>query len=149
MSFSRGPFHTAWRLFGLAFLVGASVVHTTAQPPLLPPPPALPDCADLDRLGIPKQMNLRAAAAMVACGRAVPGEADELGVERETLIGGNVDTITGTETSPHVTQSEHQIWANGTTVVVHYNDSRDAPSNFSGVSYSTDGGATYTRIIPS
>src|SRR5262249_45721083 len=91
----------------------------------------------------------RASAAMLAGGRALPGEEGEVEGGGDTLVGNNVDGITGGEVSPHTTQSVHQIWASGSTVVVYYNDSRDAPRNSTGISYSTDGGATYTRILPS
>ena len=65
---------------------------------------------------------------------------------------GDVNLITGTETSPNITQSETFTWANPDNpqqVVVAYNDSRGrnaSPINISGVSVSTDGGATFTRV---
>jgi hypothetical protein len=53
-------------------------------------------------------------------------------------VGGtDINLITGTETSPHVTQSESSIWGHGETVVVVYNDSREAalnPINYCGAS---------------
>jgi hypothetical protein len=114
--------------------------------------PVLPGCSQLDALKIPKQQNFRAYMSMVACGRSAPG-----GTGPKTLVGsgkmqlgsGNIDVITGGEAFPNVTQSEDQIAANGATVVVKYNDSRDAPAGFSGVSFSTNGGAAWTRILPS
>jgi len=55
--------------------------------------------------------------------------------------------ITGGEgVYPHVTQSESQTWANGSTVVMAYNDSRTAPSCYSGGSYSLNGGATWANL---
>src|SRR5712692_6578748 len=91
----QAPFRIGVRVFGLAALVVLAMAGATAQEPApLAPPPALPACEDLDKLGIPMQMNLRASAAMVACGRDVGGsEAQELGGGRPeaTLIGGNVD----------------------------------------------------------
>src|SRR5262249_31869072 len=69
------------------------------------------------------------------------------------LYGGtDVNLITGTETSPNITQSETFTWANPDNpqqVCVAYNDSRgrnQSPINISGLSCSTDGGATYTRV---
>ena len=65
---------------------------------------------------------------------------------------GDVNLITGTETSPNITQSETFTWANPDNpqqVVVAYNDSRGRnqnPINISGASVSTDGGATFTRV---
>lgn len=99
---------------------------------------------------------------MVGCGFARGGSAKATGatggfmpgVGQSTAIvgsGAHVDrnVITGGETSPHVTQSETMIARIGNTVVVAFNDSRDSPSNYSGVSRSTDGGATFTRLLPS
>ena len=69
------------------------------------------------------------------------------------LLGGtDVDLITGTETSPHITQSETFASANPDNpneIVVAYNDSRGVnanPINISGASVSTDGGTTFTRL---
>jgi hypothetical protein len=65
--------------------------------------------------------------------------------------GADVDLVTGTETFPHVTQSETYTLANPDNpnqIVVTYNDSRTASSNYSGASYSSDGGATFTRLNP-
>ena len=65
---------------------------------------------------------------------------------------GDVNLITGTETSPNITQSETFTWANPDNpqqIVVAYNDSRgrnQSPINISGASVSTDGGATFTRV---
>ena len=62
----------------------------------------------------------------------------------------DVDLITGTETSPNITQSETYTTANPDNpqqVVVAYNDSRGrnaSPINISGASVSTDGGTTFT-----
>jgi hypothetical protein len=68
------------------------------------------------------------------------------------ISGSDVDVITGTEPWPHVTQAGGQIAVHGSTVVVVYLDSREvtpAPSKSMGVSVSTDGGASFTRISPS
>jgi hypothetical protein len=61
----------------------------------------------------------------------------------------DVNVITGSETSPQVTQNESSTWAHGSTVVVVYNDSSGAtlgPASNCGVSVSTDAGATFTRL---
>ena len=50
---------------------------------------------------------------------------------------------------PRVTQAETFIGVHGSTVVVHYKSSTAAPSGYSGVAYSTNGGATFTEIRPS
>src|SRR5205807_3973361 len=61
------------------------------------------------------------------------------------FIGGSdVDVILPDGTYPHVTQSESMEWGGpNNTWVVNYNDSRTAPSCYSGLSYSTDNGATW------
>ena len=64
----------------------------------------------------------------------------------------DVNLITGTETSPNITQSETFTSANPDNpnqIVVAYNDSRGRnanPINISGASVSTDGGTTFTRL---
>jgi hypothetical protein len=66
--------------------------------------------------------------------------------------GSDVNAITGTETWAHVTQSEDQIAVHGSTVVVAYNDSKDIASNplvVEGMSVSTNGGVSFTRLSPS
>ena len=154
---SRGR---GWILGGLVALVGLVVFGVLAVTAFaasatsahrLGVAPPLPACSTLDALGIPKQLNLRASAAMVACGRAAPGAATQASpVPAAATPGVNVDVITGGETYPHVTQSEDQIFTHGSTVAVAYNDSRDAATlNYSGISVSADGGATFTRLLPS
>src|SRR6476661_2514193 len=121
------------------------------------------DCTKIRQLGIDKQENFRAGAIMIACGAAEGGSGSPVGFfQRITqavkkllapLYGaGDVNLITGTETSPNIVQSETFTWANPDNpmqVVVAYNDSRGrnaSPINISGASVSTDGGATFTRV---
>jgi hypothetical protein len=100
------------------------------------------------------QQNLHASSALVQCG-VVPGgnpSASSAGGADPFLLGGtDINLITGTQTLPHLTQSEDMIWAQGKRIVVNYNDSSgDAGSPFfySGASVSTDSGATFTRLSP-
>ncbi len=121
------------------------------------------DCTKIQQLGIDKQENFRAGAIMMACGAdEASGYSPAAFFQRITqavkrllvpLYGvGDVNLITGTETSPNITQSETFTWANPDNpmqVVVCYNDSRGRnanPINISGCSVSTDGGATFTRV---
>jgi hypothetical protein len=117
------------------------------------------DCAQISALGIDKQESLRAGLIMIACGEATGGLASNYpafsqllnNLEAPLAFGGtDVNLITGTETSPHVIQSETYSTANPDNpdqICVAYNDSRGALSNnFSGISCSTDGGATFTRV---
>ena len=66
--------------------------------------------------------------------------------------GADVDLITGADIIEHPTQSETYTLANPDNpnqIVVAYNDSRTAPDNYSGASFSSDGGTTFTRLDPS
>src|SRR5438270_7590624 len=122
------------------------------------------DCSRIKALGIDKQENFRAGAIMIACGE-VPGTATSatstLGpighLIKKLLLplaygGVDKDLITGTETSPNITQSETFSTANPDNtqqVYVAYNDSRGRnanPINIYGISCSTDGGTTFTRF---
>jgi hypothetical protein len=122
------------------------------------------DCSKIRELGIDKQENFRAGAIMIFCGEAEGGEPGEIAspsafskfvqnmMAPVTYGGADVDLITGTETSPHVTQSETFTQGNPDNpleIVVAYNDSRGrnaSPINISGASVSTDGGNTFTRL---
>ena len=125
--------------------------------------PADFDCSRIDELGIDKQENLRAGAIMIACGEAEGGAASPLGAFFQAikkLVGPlaygttDVNLITGTETSPNITQSETFTAGNPDNplqIIVAYNDSRGRnaiPINISGASVSTDGGNTFVRLTP-
>src|SRR4029077_4819044 len=121
------------------------------------------DCSKIHQLGIDRMENFRAGAIMIFCGQAKGGgEPDEAGgssafsrlVHKLTSPlsygGTDVDLVTGTETPPHIIQSETYTGANPDNpdqVLAAFNDSRCAASNnFSGLSVSTDGGLTFTRV---
>jgi N-acetylneuraminic acid mutarotase len=126
------------------------------------------NCADISRYKVDKQMNVRAAAILQKCGygsggsrssdKGVAGQGSGTGkgnsgspgvppvVNQLTspLLGGtDVDVILPDGTYPSTVQSEDMTWAHGSTVVTNYNDSRTAQSCYSGLAYSTDGGATF------
>src|SRR5438034_5297324 len=128
--------------------------------------PGLPpgfDCATIHDLGIDKQESLRAGLIMISCGESPGGSASPYGAFSQLLYNAvtaplaygttDVNLITGTETPPHIIQSETYSNANPddpNEIVVAYNDSRSATSsNFSGASVSTDGGTTFTRLTKS
>lgn len=123
--------------------------------------PPLFDCSQFNALGMDKQENLRAGAIAIYCGEAEGGSpvesADMSHIVQQILaplLGTtDQDLITGTETSPHVTQSETFTAANPDNpneIIVAYNDSRGATSNnISGASVSTDGGNSFTRLTAS
>ncbi|MGA6827353.1 sialidase family protein [Nitrospira sp. NS4] len=109
-------------------------------------------CRLIDALGLDKQINQHAHEILAACGR-VPASApveisSAFSSSAPSNLGGiDQDVVLGGEgTYPHVTQSETQVWTEGNTSVVAYNDSRTAPTCYGGGSYSTDGGATWTNL---
>ena len=114
------------------------------------------NCANQDFHTMKMEANPRASEILVKCGKlpggspGAGGVTGPLGVSGPFNIGAtDRSVITGTETLPHVVQSEAAIAVNGNTVVVGYNDSRDAASSqLSGLSVSHDGGATFTRLGP-
>src|SRR5438094_5201906 len=124
------------------------------------------DCATIYEKGIHKQESLRAGRIMIACGEAEGGSASPSPYRAFSRLvqklvaplaygAADVDLITGTETSPHIIQSETFSTANPDNpdqICVAFNDSRGAASNplqFSGISCSTDGGITFTRVTTS
>jgi len=128
--------------------------HSQAQGQSSKDPPF--DCSRLSAMQLDKQMNLHAAEVVAACKgerppKAQPPDLSNVSGRLSPMSygGPDVNTITGVDTFPSVTQAESFIGVNGNTVVVAYNDGNSAPSNYSGVSYSVNGGATFTRILPS
>src|SRR5437762_11695590 len=129
---------------------------TTSIEPLVPPGF---DCSKIHELAIDKQDNMRAGAIMIACGLAEGGSASRgsgffgngssqwIGnlLPAPLFIGGSdVDVILPDAAYPKVTQSESMEWGGpNNTWVVNYNDSRTSSGCYSGLSYSTDNGATW------
>src|ERR1043166_9455542 len=117
------------------------------------------DCATIYEKGINKMEGFRAGLIMIACGEATggsPSSTSALAQLTKKLMApaaygaADVDVVTGTETPPHIIQSETYTTANPDNpdeICVAFNDSRGAASsNFSGISCSTDGGMTFTRV---
>ena len=148
----------------LAKTLGKYQIITSSTDPLVP---VGFDCSTIHEKGIDKQENMRAGAIMIACGQTTGGSSSAttatstlgpVGRLAQKLLAplaygaGDVDLVTGTETSPNITQSETYTLANPDNpnqVVVAYNDSRGrnvSPINISGASVSTDGGTTFTRL---
>jgi hypothetical protein len=112
-------------------------------------------CAEIESLGLEKQMNLRAAAIRAACGleKSPPPTVPQASTNVESaadVFSVNVDVITG-QTALNVLQGASAVWSsNGKRIVITYNDATDlSPINLAGISYSTDAGATFKRIRPS
>src|SRR5438874_1728855 len=121
------------------------------------------DCSQVYALGIDRQENFRAGLIMKACG--LEGDSAPAGgisgssafsrliqklLQGHSFIGGSdVDVILPDGSFPKVTQSESMEWGGpNNTWVVNYNDSRTASSCYSGLSYSTDNGATWHASQP-
>ena len=114
------------------------------------------DCSQIQALGIDKQANLRAMQIRAQCGLEAPAGAASVAaaamstdllrvVSSASLLNGGTDVQTNADPGayPHVTQAGSMVWANATTIVVGMNDASTAPSCFGGITYSTDGGATF------
>src|SRR5215471_20331837 len=94
------------------------------------------DCATIHDMGIDRMEGLRAGLILIACGESPGGSATSFGafsqllnsLEAPLAYGGtDVNLITGTETSPHIIQSETYSTANPdnpSQICVAYNDSR-------------------------
>src|SRR6267378_7524886 len=88
-------------------------IITNSNDPLVP---AGFDCSRIRELGIDRQENLRAGAIMIACGEAQGGAASPFGTFSQFVQNllpsplafgtADVNLITGTQTSPNITQSE-------------------------------------------
>src|SRR6266480_5264475 len=83
--------------------------------------PAGFDCSKIHELGIDRMEGFRAGLIMIACGESQGGLASPYGafsrlfrtVTAPLAYGGtDVDLVTGTETSPHIIQSETYSTAN-------------------------------------
>src|SRR5438477_9322998 len=122
------------------------------------------DCSQIPALHIDTQENFRAGLIMKACGFSEGGSAPQgsaffgnrLSQWISNLLGplfiggGDVDVVIPEPYSyPSVTESESMEWGGANnTWVVNYNASPGSSGCYSGISYSTDNGATFTRISP-
>src|SRR6266481_4041921 len=119
------------------------------------------DCATIHEKGIDRMEGFRAGLIMIACGEAEggsPTQGNLFAKLAQKLLpiplaygAADVEVITGSDTFPAVTQSETYSTANPDNpnqIIVNYNDSHSAPSCYAGISYSSDGGTTFTRILP-
>src|SRR5215831_10150292 len=120
------------------------------------------DCAKIHERGIDKMEGLKWGLLMLDCGEGHGGgsspnsyfgavtRAIQKALAPLTFGAADVDLVTGTETFPNTTQSETMVAINPDNtnqICVAFNDSRGAnSSNFSGISCSTDGGTTFTRV---
>ena len=110
------------------------------------------DCSQIAALHLLQQDNMRAGLTLMECGviprphGASGDEVDELAPQPPNVLVSNRSCTSGST----CTKSESNVWhsakAGDNTVVVNYNDHNGA--NYSGLSYSLDGGTTFTEILP-
>jgi hypothetical protein len=105
------------------------------------------DCSQIKALGILTQDNMRAGKILIECGLVRGGQAIDAKNLPPAPPNIRVSNRTCTSASS-CTKSESMVWASPVdqTIVVNYNDHN--ANQYSGTSYSTDGGATFTQILP-
>jgi hypothetical protein len=106
------------------------------------------DCSQIRSLGILKQDNLRAGRALVECGIVQGGRPVPPSDAPPAPPNVQVSNRTCTNSS-NCTKSESMVWASTVdpnNIVVNYNDHN--ANQYSGTSYSIDGGLTFTEISP-
>ena len=110
------------------------------------------DCSQIAGLHLLQQENLRAGMTLVECGVVPGGKVRRVSTgEEDVPQPPNILVSDRSCSSPeHCSKSESVIWhstrAGDNTIVVNYND--DYGTAFTGTSFSTDGGATFTEIVP-
>lgn len=105
-------------------------------------------CAQIQSMQLLKQDNMRAGLTLIECG-VVKGGEPLAGADAEFEPPAPPNILASNRTctnAQNCTKSENMVWAEGSTVVVNYNDHN--AGQYSGVSYSTNGGATFTQITP-
>ncbi len=116
------------------------------------------DCSQIRSLGIDKQDNFRAGLVMIECGLAAPGD-PSTALEQDSeesfappVFANILVSNRSCSSSSSCTKSESMVWADtangGQTIVDNYNDHNPTYSSYSGTSYSTNGGVTFTEIQP-
>ncbi len=114
------------------------------------------ECERMMALHIDKQANPHAARIVAACSggqwsyapATVPLAGPAVGGSTKLLGTSDLNLITGDETFPAVTQAGSMVWGDGTDIVAVYTDTKDAPTSYSGMSVSTNGGITFDRLAP-
>ena len=112
------------------------------------------DCSQIAALNLLKQDNMRAGLALMECG-VIPrpdaaGEGDAVSGDEPqppNVLVSNRSCANGSSCTKSESMVFHSAKAGDNTVVVNYNDHNG--SGYAGISYSTDGGSTFTEILPS
>ncbi len=110
------------------------------------------DCSQIGALHLQQQENIRAGLALIECG-LIPGGAAYKARSEEVATPQPPNVLVSTRicTSPsNCSKSTSTVWhstrAGDNTLVVNFND--DYNAGFTGTSFSTDDGATFTEILP-
>jgi hypothetical protein len=115
------------------------------------------DCSKINVQALLKADNLGAGRILIECGIVQGGQPTSggtFGATHKTPAPPNIRVSNGSDcnASDDVCGSESMVAAStadkGQTVVVNYNANYAAASNYSGTSYSANGGATFTEIQP-
>jgi hypothetical protein len=114
------------------------------------------ECSQIASRHVLEQDNMRAGLTLIQCGVVQGGKPGGDGREIEGDAPQPPNVLVSNRTcsgSSSCTHSESMVWkstkAGDNTVVVNYNDETNSGGDYSGVSYSTDGGNTFTQIVPS
>jgi len=110
------------------------------------------DCSQIEQFQLLKHDNLGSGLALIECG-VVSGGHPEAGGGANPLAPPNIRASNRKcSSNESCTKSESDVWGstkdNGQTIVVNYNDHNPTYGSYSGTSYSTDGGKTFTEIQP-
>lgn len=112
------------------------------------------DCSQINALQLMKQDNLGAGKVLIECGVVTGGQPVDGEDGDSPLTPPNIQVSNRSCTSSSAcTKSESSVWGstkdNGTTIVVNYNDHNPGGgSSYTGTSVSTDGGNTFTELLP-
>jgi hypothetical protein len=113
------------------------------------------DCSQINARSLMMQDNMRAGRILIECGIVQGGKPTEGVVTHKPTVPPNIRVSSGSDcnSSADVCGSESMVAAStadkGKIVVVNYNANYDDQASYSGTSYSTNGGATFTEIQPS
>jgi hypothetical protein len=110
------------------------------------------DCSHVATLHLLQQVNMRAGRILRECGVVPGGRAGNSGREGDADAPQPPNVLVSNRSCSGptaCTKSESVVWhstrAGDNTIVVNFNDDYEG---YSGTSFSTDGGATFTQILP-
>jgi len=112
------------------------------------------DCAQVNVSHLLKEDNLGAGRILIECGIVPGGRPTAGGAAHKLTAPPNIQVSNGSDCSSgsDLCGSESMVAAStadkGQTIVVNYNANYENRSSYTGASYSTDGGATFTEIQP-